>query len=68
MLPGKIEILEQEQASITSKLSDSETYHGASYKIVKLQIRLASLEKEAMNYLARWDELETKKLKVENNS
>jgi ABC transport system ATP-binding/permease protein len=68
MLPGKIEILEQEQASITSKLSDSETYHGASDKIVKLQIRLASLEKEAMNYLARWDELETKKLKVENNS
>jgi ABC transport system ATP-binding/permease protein len=68
VLPGKIEILEQEQASITSKLSDSETYHGASDKIVKLQIRLASLEKEAMNYLARWDELETKKLKVENNS
>ncbi len=68
VLPWKIEILEQEQASITSKLSDSETYHGASDKIVKLQIRLASLEKEAMNYLARWDELETKKLKVENNS
>jgi len=68
VLPKKIELLEQEQASITCKLSDSETYHGASDKIVELQIRLASLEKEAMNYLARWDELETKKLKVENNS
>ena len=63
ILPGKIEILEQEQASITCKLSDSETYHGSPDKIIKLQIRLASLEKEAMNYLARWDELETKKLR-----
>jgi ATP-binding cassette subfamily F protein uup len=68
VLPGKIEILEQEQTSITYKLSDSETYHGSPDKIVKLQIRLASLEKEITSYLARWDELETKKLKAENNS
>ncbi len=64
----KIELLEKEQASITCKLSDSETYHDSPDKIVKLQIRLASIEKEVMNYLARWDELETKKLKIENNS
>ena len=68
VLLGKIELLEQEQASITCKLSDSETYHDSPDKIVKLQIRLASIEKEIMNYLARWDELETKKLKIENNS
>ena len=68
VLLGKIELLEQEQASINSKLSDSETYHDSPDKIVKLQIRLASIEKEIMNYLARWDELETKKLKIESNS
>ena len=68
VLLGKIELLEQEQASITCKLSDSETYHDSPDKIVKLQIRLASIEKEIMNYLARWDELETKKLKIESNS
>ena len=68
VLLGKIEVLEQEQASITCKLSDSETYHDSPDKIVKLQIRLASIEKEVMNYLARWDELETKKLKIESNS
>ena len=68
VLLGKIEVLEQEQASINCKLSDSETYHDSPDKIVKLQIRLASIEKEVMNYLARWDELETKKLKIESNS
>jgi ATP-binding cassette subfamily F protein uup len=67
-LPGKIEILEQEQASITCKLSDTATYHDSPDKIVKLQIRFASIEKETMNYLTRWDELETKKLKAEQNS
>ena len=68
VLLGKIEVLEQEQASINFKLSDSETYHDSPDKIVKLQIRLASIEKEIMNYLARWDELETKKLKIESDS
>ena len=68
VLLGKIEVLEQEQVSITCKLSDSETYHDSPDKIVKLQIRLASIEKEVMNYLARWDELETKKLKIESSS
>lgn len=67
-LPGKIEILEQEQASIACKLSDTETYHDSPDKIVKLQIRFASIEKETMNYLTRWDELETRKLKAEQNS
>ena len=68
VLLGKIEALEQEQASINCKLSDSETYHDSPDKIVKLQIRLASIEKEILNYLSRWDELETKKLKIEDNS
>ena len=68
VLLGKIEALEQEQSSINCKLSDSETYQDSPDKIVKLQIRLASIEKEVLNYLSRWDELETKKLKIEDNS
>ena len=68
VLLGKIEALEQEQSSINSILSDAETYQDSPDKIVKLQVRLASIEKEVLNYLARWDELETKKLKIENNS
>ena len=68
VLLGKIEALEQEQSSINGILSDAETYQDSPDKIVKLQVRLASIEKEVLNYLARWDELETKKLKIENNS
>ena len=68
VLLGKIEALEQEQSSINGILSDAEIYQDSPDKIVKLQVRLASIEKEVLNYLARWDELETKKLKIENNS
>ena len=68
ILLGKIEALEQEQSSINGKLSDSETYQDSPEKIIKLQIRLANIEKEILNYLSRWDELETKKLKIEDNS
>ena len=68
VLLGKIEALEQEQSSINGILSDAETYQDSPDKIVKLQVRLASIEKEVLNYLARWDELETKKLRIENNS
>ena len=68
ILLGKIEVLEQEQSSINGKLSDSETYQDSPEKIIKLQIRLANIEKEILNYLSRWDELETKKLKIEDNS
>ena len=68
VLLRKIEALEQEQSSINGKLSDSETYQESPDKIVKLQIRLASIDKEIMDYLVRWDELETKKLRIENNS
>ena len=63
VLLGKIEALEQEQSSINGILSDAETYQDSPDKIVKLQVRLASIEKEVLNYLARWDELETKKLR-----
>lgn len=67
-LPKKIEILEREQTDITCKLGDAATYHDSPDKIVKLQIRFADIEKEIMSYLTRWDELETKRLKSEQNS
>jgi ATP-binding cassette subfamily F protein uup len=66
-LPEKIENLEQEQENITCKLGDTASYHDSPDKIVKLQIRFSNIEKEIINYLTRWDELETKKLKAEQN-
>lgn len=66
-LPNKIEVLEQEQKNITCKLGDTETYHSSPEKIIELQIRFASIEKEIMNYLTRWDELEKKKANAEKD-
>ena len=67
-LPTKIEILEQEQANITCKLSDAATYHDSPDQIVRLQTRFVGIEKEIMSHLFRWDELETKRLAAEQNT
>ncbi len=67
-LPTKIEILEQEQANITCKLSDAATYHDSPDQIVRLQTRFVGIEKEITNHLFRWDELETKRLAAEQNT
>lgn len=67
-LPTKIEILEQEQANITCKLSDAATYHDSSDQIVRLQTRFVGIEKEITSHLFRWDELETKRLAAEQNT
>ncbi|MCK5435581.1 MAG: ATP-binding cassette domain-containing protein, partial [Nitrosomonadaceae bacterium] len=67
-LPTKIEILEQEQANITCKLSDAATYHDSPDQIVRLQTRFVGLEKEITSHLFRWDELETKRLAAEQNT
>lgn len=67
-LPAKIEILEQEQANITCKLSDAATYHDSPDQIVRLQTRFVGIEKEIMSHLFRWDELETKRLAAEQNT
>jgi ATP-binding cassette subfamily F protein uup len=63
-LPTKIEILEQEQANITCKLSDTATYHDSPDQIVRLQTRFVGIEKEITSHLFRWDELETKRYKL----
>lgn len=67
-LPTKIEILEQEQANITCKLSDAATYHDSPDQIVRLQTRFVGIEKEITSHLSRWDELETKRLAAEQNT
>ena len=67
-LPTKIEILEQEQANITCKLSDAATYHDSPDQIVRLQTRFVGIEKEITSHLFRWDELETKRLPAEQNT
>lgn len=59
-LPGKIDILEQEQANITSRLNDSAIYRDYPDEANALQTRLAVIENELIDCLARWEELESK--------
>ncbi len=59
-LPAKTESLEQEQASITLRLSDPTIYRDHADETKALQIRSSAIEKELMKYLERWDELEVK--------
>ena len=59
-LPGKIDILEQEQANITLRLNDPAIYRDYPDEANALQTRLAAIENELIDCLARWEELESK--------
>ncbi|WP_297325469.1 ATP-binding cassette domain-containing protein [Nitrosomonas sp.] len=59
-LPGKIDILEQEQANITLRLNDPIIYRDCPDEAKALQARFAMIEKELIDCLARWEELESK--------
>lgn len=59
-LPSKIEILEREQADITRQLCSPTIYRDCPDEAGFLQNRVAIIEIELMNYLARWEELEAK--------
>ncbi|SCY66824.1 ATP-binding cassette, subfamily F, uup [Nitrosospira sp. Nl5] len=59
-LPSKIEILEREQVDITHRLCSPAIYHDCPDEARSLQERLAIIETELMNHLARWEELEAK--------
>lgn len=59
-LPAKIAAFEQEQESITLRLSDPKIYLDHSDEVKVLQARFSVIEKELMECLVRWDELETK--------
>jgi ATP-binding cassette subfamily F protein uup len=59
-LPGKIDSLEQEQANITLRLNEPIIYRDDPDKATALQARFATIEKELIDCLARWEELESK--------
>lgn len=59
-LPAKTESLEQEQANITLRLSDPTIYRDHADEAKTLQVRSSAIEKELMECLERWDELEAK--------
>lgn len=59
-LPGKIDTLEQEQANITLRLNEPAIYRDYPDEAKALQTRFAAIEKELLDCLARWEELESK--------
>ncbi|OQW81910.1 MAG: ABC transporter ATP-binding protein [Proteobacteria bacterium ST_bin16] len=59
-LPGKIDMLEREQAKITLRLNEPTIYRDHPDEVKALQTRLAAIEKELTDCLAKWEELESK--------
>ncbi len=66
-LPAKAETLEQEQANITLRLSDPTIYRDHADEAKALQVRSSAIEKELMECLERWDELESKSTQKQKN-
>ncbi|MCG7757248.1 MAG: ATP-binding cassette domain-containing protein [Nitrosomonas sp.] len=61
-LPGKIDTLEREQANITLRLNEPTIYRDHPDEVKALQTRLAAIEKELTDCLAKWEELESKSI------
>jgi len=61
-LPGKIDALEQEQMNITLRLNEPTIYRDYPDEAKALKTRFNVIEKELTNYLARWEELESKSI------
>ena len=61
-LPGKIDMLEREQANITLRLNEPAIYRDHPDEVKALQTRLAAIEKELTDCLAKWEELESKSI------
>jgi ABC transport system ATP-binding/permease protein len=59
-LPGRIELLEREQARITRQLCSPEFYRDRPDEARGLQERSSAIEEELMERLSRWEELEAK--------
>ncbi|PTY05409.1 ABC transporter ATP-binding protein [Opitutaceae bacterium EW11] len=57
-LPGKIDELEKEQASITAQLGDPTLYQRQPAAAPQLQQRLGEIESALAEALARWEDLE----------
>ncbi|MEY2707357.1 MAG: hypothetical protein RI905_1109, partial [Pseudomonadota bacterium] len=56
-IPGQIDILEKEQASIGEKLGDAELYKNQPEQVNVLQNRLKDIEEDLMTLMARWEDL-----------
>ena len=61
-LPGLIERLESEQASLTAKIASAGFYQGAKADILAVQTRMAALERELAGAYGRWEALEALRL------
>jgi len=57
-LPGQINALETEQSGLSQKLADPVIYRDSPQEAARLAARLAELEKEIAQAMARWEELE----------
>jgi ATP-binding cassette subfamily F protein uup len=60
-LPQKIEQLEAEQHQLHQTMADPAFYRDSGRKVVEIQVRLESLERELSNAYERWEELEAMK-------
>ncbi|MDP1558864.1 MAG: ATP-binding cassette domain-containing protein [Nitrosomonas sp.] len=60
VLPARIKAFEQEQANITLRLGEAKIYLDHPDEAKALQARFSVIEKELMECLVRWDELEAK--------
>ena len=60
-LPGKIELLEKEQAAIQQRLADPALYVGAGQEVKGITQRQQAVAAEIETALARWEALELKK-------
>ncbi|ABB75987.1 ATP-binding cassette, subfamily F, uup [Nitrosospira multiformis ATCC 25196] len=59
-LPGRIELLEKEQAEVSRQLCLPNIYRDSPEKAAVLQRRFTAIEEELTNCLTRWEELEVK--------
>ncbi|MBL8514717.1 MAG: ATP-binding cassette domain-containing protein, partial [Betaproteobacteria bacterium] len=64
-LPGKIESLEAEMATVQARLGDPALYASAPQEVKNLAARQEELAVEIEREMGRWEELETKKQAVE---
>jgi ATP-binding cassette subfamily F protein uup len=60
-LPDKIEALETELTNINASLADPDIYRDRPQDVQKLQAKLASVESELAQVLARWELLESRR-------
>lgn len=56
-IPGKIDVLEIEQAKLSEKLGDPELYASAPEEVKKLQARVIEIEDQLTTLMSRWEVL-----------